>query len=100
MSTRGTTVRVARSTAIASFLSRVRVDGRDIVVVVAMGILLRSSVLDGDLLGRRFGSAGELHLEHAVPVVRLRPLGIQALADAHRAHERAEQALLLVAARL
>src|SRR6185437_1700476 len=86
MSTRGETVRGARS-----LLSR-RVAARGLLVVKVAMVACPPSVLDDDLPGRLLGRAGQLEPEDPVGVAGLGPGGIQVLAEPDRAGEGAERA--------
>src|SRR4051812_35871786 len=87
MSTRGSTVRTARSGRARVAPALTAAGG---VMVVVIWILFSRSALDRDLLGRGFGSARQTDAQDAVRVRRVRALGIEPLADAHRTAERSE----------
>src|SRR6266850_8335626 len=89
MSTGGEMVRAARSER-----SGLVDAAAGVVVMVAMDVAPSpESVLDRDLLRCRLGNPGELHLQDAVAVRRLSPIGIQAVAHAEASRERADRTL-------
>src|SRR5581483_10567750 len=83
MSTSGATARVARS--------RAGVGGVPVDRVAMLGSSVSRSAPDGDLLRRRLRRAGALQAEDAGGVGGLRAIGVEALAEAHGACERAER---------